>query len=188
MKLLLLTLLIVTGLISCDAPKPANPGSDKDSLAATDSAGKTSMDSTRQIYSFEGDSVVVAPFQITIEFSEKAKKKIVDGKETIIVAVFLDGTPKDSATAHFEDDGSFYVGDIQKEISYDQVLRITDLKFSKKIYDQLGDKDANLTVNIYTGRKSSRNNLITGDLLAGKVSEIANKNFTLKYKLIGETN
>ena len=77
-----------------------------------------------------------------------------------------------------------YVGSAKKEISYGQIARFDHIKFPKKLYDQLTDKNVDLTVNVYSGRKSSQDNLIIVDFLSGKVSKIINKHFTLKGKLI----
>jgi hypothetical protein len=52
------------------------------------------------------------------------------------------------------------------------------------MYDELADKDVDLNLNVYTGRKSSQFNLITGDLLFDKLSNVINKRFTLNEKLI----
>ena len=135
-------------------------------------------------YTVQGDSLLVPPFEIEISLSSKAKERIVNSKETIIIDVFLEGTPKNSSKVHLEEDGSFYVGSAKREISYGQVARFDNLKFPRKIYNQLADKDVDLTVNVYTGRKSSQDNLITGDFLGDKVSNIINKRFTMNEKLI----
>jgi hypothetical protein len=135
-------------------------------------------------YTLQGDSVVVPPFEIEVALSSKAKERIVNSNETIVIDVFLEGIPKDSSKVHLEEDGSFYVGSAEREIIYGQVASFDNLKFPKKIYDQLADKDVELNLNVYTGRKSSQNNLITGDALFDKISNVINKRFTLNEKLI----
>jgi hypothetical protein len=135
-------------------------------------------------YTLQGDSLFVPPFEIEVVLSPKAKNRIVNSHETIIVAVFLEGKPKDPSKVHLEEDGSFYVGSAKKEIIYGQIAKIDNLKFPKKIYDELVDKDVDLNLSVYTGRKSSQNNLIAGDALFDKVSNIINKRFILNEKLI----
>ncbi len=131
-----------------------------------------------------GNSVIILPFEIGISLSPKAEKKLAKGKETLIVDVFFTGTPKDSSQVKIEEDGSFYVASARKEIFYGQVARFDSIKFSKKIYDQLAEKDIDLNVNVYSGRKSSPDNLINCDPLFDKISNVVNKKFTLKGKLI----
>lgn len=167
-------------LVSCTNSETHSP----DSKHKQDTAGNPIAAKKLGLYTLEGDSVVVPPFEIEVLLSPNAKERIVSGNETIIVAAFLQGTPKDPSKAQLAEDGSFFVGSAEREISYGQIAGFDKLKFSKKIYDQLADKDVDLTVNIYTGRRSSPNNLITGDFLSDKVSHIINKRFTLNYKLI----
>jgi len=131
-----------------------------------------------------GDSVLILPFEIAVTLSPKAEEKMKQGKETAIVFVFFTGTPKDSAAAHFEEDGSFFVTSARKEIVYGEVARFDSIKFSKEIYDQLADKDIDLGINVYSGRKSSENNLLDCESLFDKISYVVNKRFTIKCKLI----
>ena len=91
---------------------------------------------------------------------------------------------KDSSHTKFEEDGSFYIVSAQKEILYGQVASFDSIKFSKKIYDQLANKDIELGVNVYSGRKSSHDNLLNCEPLFDKISNVVNKKLTLKGKLI----
>jgi len=183
-----LTVFFLTFLFSCAAPGTHKvKDTSEQGTPNKDTPIKKSYTTTVKklgFYTLEGDSVLVPSFEIEIALSPKAKTRIVDSNETIIIGVFLEGTPKDSSKVELEEDGSFYVGSAEREISYGQIARFDNLKFPKKIYDQLADKDVDLIVNIFTGRKSSQNNLITGDILADKVSNVINKRFTLNEKLI----
>ena len=184
----ILTVYLTALLFSCN-----NPGKNETKqppVQDTTNKAVTAQEPVRftapkiELYMLDGDSVLVPPFEIEVPLSPKAKERIVSKNETIIIAIFLEGKPKDPATAHFEEDGSFFVGSATREISYGQTARFDNLKFPKKIYDQLADKDVDLTVNIYTGRKTSPDNLITGDFLSDKISKIINRKFSLKQKLI----
>src|ERR1700733_944285 len=68
------------------------------------------------LYTIEGDSLLVQPFEIEISLSPKAKERIVNTGETIIIDILLDGVPKDSSKSNLAEDGSFYVGSAIKEI------------------------------------------------------------------------
>jgi hypothetical protein len=183
-----LTVSLLTFLLSCKSPDTSNAENTtkQDTIKREISSKNSDTTSIKKLgfYTLEGDSVVVPPFEIEVLLSPKAKNRIVNSNETIIIDIFLEGTPKDPKKAHLEEDGSFYVGAAKREIVYGQVARFDNLKFPKKLYDQLADKDVDLTVNIYTGRKSSQNNLITGDILSDKISSVINRHFTLKLKLI----
>ncbi len=137
---------------------------------------------TDSYFKFTKDSITVLPFEIAIVLSPKAKDKIINSKETIIVNVSLTGTPKD--TTLYSEDGQFYVASSEKEITYGHVAKFDNITFSKKIFDQLTDKDVYINVYFYSGRKSSKDNLLNGDLLSDRISNVVTKRFELKGKLI----
>ncbi len=183
----LMTVSVATLFFSCTSHNGSTvksvAGQDTDKNIAIKPTDTTSI-KQQSIYTFSGDSVVIPPFEIEISLSPKAKERIVNSKETIIVDILLQGTPKDSSKVHSEEDGSFYVASAKREIYYGQVARFDNVKFQNKTYDQLADKDVYLTVNVYTGRKSSKDNLLNVDFLSDKISNIINKHLTLKGKLI----
>lgn len=128
------------------------------------------------------DSVTVLPFEIEVVLSTKAKNKIVNSKETIIVNVSLTGTPKDSTL--LAEDGQFYVATLEKEISYGQPAKFDNIKFPRKTFDQLTDKDVHVSAFVYSGRKSSPDNLLNCSIVADDLSKVANKKLTITGKLI----
>ena len=77
---------------------------------------------------------------------------------------------------------------LNKPTSFSNLLwetaRIDNLKYPREIFDQLADKDVDLSVNVFSGRKSSPDNLLDCEGLFDKVSKVANNRFTLKGKLI----
>ncbi len=128
------------------------------------------------------DSVAVLPFEIEVSLSPKAKDKIINSNETMIINVSLTGTPKD--TTLFSEDGQFYVASSEKEITYGQLAKFDNIKFSKKIFDQLTDKDVYVTAFVYSGRKSSPDNLLNCNIVSDSISDVVNKRFTITGKLI----
>jgi hypothetical protein len=182
MKIKLLPVLSLAFLFSCQGPEKKETASvSADTLTKVPAAPPEKKEG---VYIVEGDSLRVPAFDVQIELSEKAKQRILGKRESIVVDVFLEGTPKAGSRAKLEEDGSFFLGSVKREIRYGQTAHIDDLKFPIKLFDQLEDKDADLTVNVYTGRHTSPDNLITGDFLGDKVSKIAGRNYVLKYKLI----
>ncbi len=135
-------------------------------------------------FKIEGDSIGVLPFEITITLSPKAKNRIIKSNETIIVNASLTGLPKDKRLV--SDDGEFYVASSEKEISYGQPAKFDSIKFSRITYNQLLNKDVYLNVFFSSGRKSSKDNLLDGNILSDKISNVVNKRFNLTGKLIYE--
>jgi hypothetical protein len=184
-KLLTTIVLSSTILLSCtvnDRKTKSELPKDTSPVIVNHRGGDTI--SSVSYFKIDKDSITVLPFEIAITLSQKAKDKVIDGKETIIINVSLTGTPKD--TTLYSEDGEFYVASSEKEITYGQVARFDNIKFSKKIFNQLTDKNVYITVFFYSGRKSSKDNLLSGDILSDRISNVVNKQFELKGKLIYE--
>ncbi len=185
MTKLLTTLLLITTLLSCnnkDKQKNTDPIEDTTVNVTTDKNTDNSI--ADPYYRIGEDSVTILPFEIEVTLSPKAVDKITKSKETIIVDVFFNGAPKDSSSVTLEEDGSFFVTAAKKEIVYGEVAKFDDIKFSKAIYSQLADKNIDVSVNVYSGRKSSGDNLLDCEPLFDKIANVVNKKFTLKGKLI----
>jgi hypothetical protein len=170
-----------TFVLSCsNGDKKNEPHLNKDTAAVAIINGNDSI----TYFKFDKDSVTVLPFEIDVLLNEKAKGKIINNKETMIINVSLTGTPKD--TTLNAEDGQFYVASAEKEITYGQVAKFDNIKFSRKTFDQLTQKNVYLNVFVYSGRKSSPDNLLDCNIIADSISNIVNKKFTITGKLIGD--
>lgn len=180
-------MIVLVSLFSChshDTQKEKSTViSDTSDQILTKKVAPSSLDNIT-LYRIGKDSVTIAPFEIGVILSPKAAAAINKGKETIIISLSFTGTPKDSATASFQEDGSFFVVSAEKEISYGQLAQFDHVKFSKKLYNRLADKDIDMDVNVFTGRKSSPDNLLDCEFLSDKISNVVNKKFILRGKLI----
>jgi hypothetical protein len=182
------TLLILSFLFSCTSvgEQKNNSGKDKDS-------GKNSFDRRDTValsnigyYKTEGDSLIIPPFEIEVNLTEKANKKINNDKETIIVSAYFSGQPTDTTTKEYLENGEISITASERELSNGRVARFEGVKFSRLLYNSLADKDIQLLINIYSGRKSTNVNLLNCDILQDRMSNIKNKKFTIKGKLIGD--
>jgi hypothetical protein len=180
-------MIVLVSLLSCHSHKTQKEDrtaiSDTSSQILTKKVSPASLHNVA-LYQIGKDSVTIAPFEIGVILSPKATAAINKGKETIIISLSFTGTPKDSSKASFQEDGSFFVASAEKEISYGQVAQFNNIKFSKKLYDRLADKDIDMDVNVFSGRKSSPDNLLDCEFLSDKISNVVNKKFILKGKLI----
>jgi hypothetical protein len=130
------------------------------------------------------DSITILPFEIDVKLSPKAKERITKAGETLIVVVFFDGIPKHDAPVELEHDGAFLVASAEIEMIYGQVATFNKIRFSKKIYDELVNKNLDVIVNVFIGRKSSPDNLLSGGFFAGKLSDVVNRKITIETTLI----
>ncbi len=178
-------ILLISTLFACvnnDRQKKAAPA--KDSLPAVTLQKTAAGSAIAAYFKITKDSVLILPFEIAVALSPKAQERLKKGNETIIVNAFFTGDPKSSAHAKLQEDGSFYVASGEKEIHYGETARFDSIRFSKKIFEQLADKDIDLGINVYSGRKTSGDNLLNCEPLFDKISHVVNKTFTLKGKLI----
>lgn len=169
--LLLIGMALFSMIFSCtNAPAPAQDAAETE-LAAP--------------YTADGDQVVIPTFEIEVSSSEAAAKTLGNQKETIIVAAYFSGIPTDEKD--MDDVGMLPVLNKEIELSGDQrVARFEGLKFPRTIYEKLKDKDIELLINVFSGRKSSEDNLLDCGLLQVTAGQLKDKRFTLGCKLIGE--
>jgi hypothetical protein len=138
------------------------------------------------IYTEDGDNVVIPTFEIEVSNSPKADQTLGKQKETILVAAFFSGEPSNDKDR--DEEGQLFISKKEIELSgNNRIARFEGLKFPKKLYNKLADKDINLLINVYSGRKASQDNLLDCGIMEAKVSKLVNKRFTLGCKLIAET-
>lgn len=144
---------------------------------------RTGSAATSGIYKMEGNEVVIPAFEIEVGHSPKAKKVLGDRKETTLVIAYFSGLPTNEEDSN--ETGMMHI--LEKEIELtgnDNIARFAGLKFSKKMYGKLADKDIEVLINVVSGRKSSEDNLLDCGLVEKKVSELSGKRFKLECRLI----
>jgi len=144
-----------------------------------------SLGGASNLYKMEGDEFVIPTFEIEVSNSPKAGQTLADQKETIIVSAFFNGDPVNEKD--LDDDGQMFITKKEIELTGDnRIAKFEGIKFSKAMYDKLADKDITLLINVYSGRKSSDDNLLDCGIVEAKASEFINKRFSLGCKLIEE--
>lgn len=137
-------------------------------------------------YLIENDSIKLLPFEVEVVLTPKARQKIIESKETIIVDISISGVPIPALAARLlSEDGEFHVASVRKEIEYNQIARFDNIKFPRKYYNALEKKDVDVSIFLYTGRKSSKMNLLsTRRPISEKVSKVVNQRLPLNARLI----
>ncbi|MCL2312673.1 MAG: hypothetical protein FWC41_09370 [Firmicutes bacterium] len=136
-----------------------------------------------------GDTVEIPAFEIALKLSDKAEEKLKTDNETVIVMAYFTGIAKAEHLPDKYKDRAGFGGELHLlsypiELSDQRLARFENIKFSKELYDLLDNKDIQLLINVYSGRKSSMDNLLDCDILQDFMSEIKDKRFTLNGKLI----
>jgi len=144
-----------------------------------------SLGEASNLYKMEGDEFVIPTFEIEVSNSLKANETLSKQKETIIVSAFFYGDPTNEKD--LDEVGQMPIINKEIELTGDnRIARFEGLKFSKATYEKLADKDIRVLINVYSGRKSSDNNLLDCGIMEDKASKFRNKRFTLGCKLIEE--
>ena len=180
-------ILIIVLFFSCASKKRRtdNAGTDKpDSLALSKSDSLSPGNAA--YYKMAGDSLIIPSFTIEVALSQKANEKLTSNKETIIIAAWFSGQPKDTTTREYAESGEMFIKSAQIELNNNRLANFEGIKFSKASYDSLADKDIRVLINIFSGRRSATDNLLDCTILTEKMSAVKGQKFTLKGKLIGE--
>ena len=131
-----------------------------------------------------GDSIDVPTFEIAVKLTGRAEKKLKKDHETIIVDASFSGIPTDTTRAEYQQEGQIPVGSHKIELSEPGIARFEGVKMSKADFESLANKDYEVLINIYSGRRSSPLNLLNCDILQEPISKIRGDKRVLKGDLL----
>jgi len=130
-----------------------------------------------------GDFVEIPWFEIVVELSEKAEEKLKTNNESIIVnAEFIHNPVKSDSTRALYADELLLSHRI--ELTDERVARFENLRFPQRLYDLLENKDIILSINVWSGRRSSLYNILHCVGLEEPMSKIKGRRIVVKCKLI----
>lgn len=170
-------MLNLTGIISCsNTVKPTDRKIENDILSRND-LGYLQLD---------GDSILIPDFEIEVSLSPKAEKKLKEDNETVMVSAMFSGVPKDTTSEEYQIWGSVNICEHRIELNDKRIARFDKVRFHSSILNKLSDADIFLLINVFSGRRSSENNILDVEILEDKMSVVKGKKYILKGKLIGE--
>jgi hypothetical protein len=82
-------------------------------------------------YKADGDSLIIPTFEIGVNLSPKADKKLKEDKETIIVTAFFSGQPKDKTSKEYLNDGEIFLTYAKIELTDARIANLKELNFLK---------------------------------------------------------
>jgi hypothetical protein len=130
---------------------------------------------------------VSSGFSVGVTLSDKAGKLLTDDKETIIAAAYFSGFPKPGTPRKYLSDiGQVDLGEAHVEISPGTVAKFGPVKLKQDALNQVDTKGPQLLINVYSGRKSSPNNLLDCGIYEDALAPIEGKTIPIACKLIGE--
>ena len=89
----------------------------------------------------------------------------------MIDALFT-GDPRDTTTKEFAEMGELFINTKRIELSNSRIASFEGIKFSKARYDSLANKDIRVLINVFSGRRSTQDNLLDCAILAEKMSVV----------------
>ena len=126
-------------------------------------------------------------FTVTITYSQKAMATLVAGKETVIVAGYLSGFPIQGTPKQYVGHmGQIDMGEVKDEIVPGATATFDRIKLNPAMMKWVDNQGPQLLINVYSGRKSSPNNLLDCGIYEGALKAIQGQSIPISCKLIGE--
>jgi hypothetical protein len=128
-------------------------------------------------------------FKVNVSFSERAKKKLVDSKETVIAIAYFTGTPKAGTPfrqykQYASRPGPMGLGENEVEALPGEALTFQNLKLKQGALPLLDSQGLQLLINVVSGRKSSKDNLLACDIYEGPLKAVEGTTIPIYCKLI----
>lgn len=130
--------------------------------------------------------VKLPTFQIELELSEKAEKKLRASKETVIIIAYFIGTPIDKNSKDYSELSGYSVGKYSIELNTETLATFDSDYISRKMFDALEDKNFEVLINVFSGRKTSQYNILNVEHLQESIDEVKGKRHFLRARLIEE--
>jgi hypothetical protein len=129
----------------------------------------------------------VPGFTVTITYSQKAMATLVAGKETVIVVGYLSGFPIQGTPKQYVDHiGQIDMGEVKVEIAPGATAAFDRIKLNPTMMKWVDNQGPQLLINVYSGRKSSPNNLLDCGIYEGALKVVQGQSIPISCKLIGE--
>ena len=139
------------------------------------------------VQSFTGPVEQEPGFDVAVKLSPKAKAELTTKGETVVVSVSLEGAPKPGTPKKYvgEDGQVMGLGDQTVEVIPGSTARFSKLQANKEALAWVQGAPGVL-INVYSGRKASKDNVLDCGIYEGPLSTIADSVVPITCKLIGE--
>jgi hypothetical protein len=133
-------------------------------------------------------TVPVPQFSIAIKLSEPARQKLESMHESILVIAYFDGDPlpgQGQDNAPFRD---VFLGSDELLADAQNTATFNNTKVSESNWNRLADKNYFVTINVFSARKASKNNILNCGSPENRLGTFAGKTTEVSCDLIGEEN
>ncbi|MEO6317125.1 MAG: hypothetical protein ABIU63_12955 [Chitinophagaceae bacterium] len=179
-----ITIIAMAFFAGCSSAEPPATGAPGPDSSKTSTKITPAASDLQQV----GDSFLIPSFDIEVHLTPGANEKLSHDKETIIVAAWFSGDPRDTTSAEYAESGQQFIKFSEIELTgSNRVAKFDGIKFSKAAYDSLASKDLSVLINVYSGRRTTQDNLLDCSILSDKISAVKGKQYKLSGKLITES-
>ncbi|MDX8569363.1 hypothetical protein OZ668_15285 [Elizabethkingia sp. HX XZB] len=145
----------------------------------------------------KGDSMLVPDLKLEVSLSNDAVYKLKENKESVVASVFLYGDVEDEdiLPEEIKNDigpdglklGIFEME--EKNISSVIIFNFSKLSIPQKLYKSLSSQDVSVNINVFSGRKYFKDNILNMESFDAKLSKVVSQKNTVKLSghLIPET-
>jgi hypothetical protein len=120
----------------------------------------------------KGPTMPVPEFSIRVSLSEAAALKLSDAGETIYGTVYFDGDGTPLSNVKTAPHRDVFLGSYEFELPQAGEVRVSDAVVSQEAYGRLSDTNFHFFINAYSGRRSFRNNVLSGGYADGRLSDL----------------
>src|ERR1700721_172756 len=114
----------------------------------------------------------VQGFTVEVSFSEKARQRLTESKETIVAISYFTASPRKDASLKayrklLSRPGPLGLGEVEVEAKPGESLKFGAIKLDRSASAVIDDQGPQLLVNVVSGRRSFENNLLDCGIFEG---------------------
>jgi hypothetical protein len=133
----------------------------------------------------------VQGFTVEVSFSEKARQKLTESKETIVAISYFTANPRKDASLKayrklLSRPGPLGLGEVEVEATPGESLKFGAIKLDQSAIAVIDDQGPQLLLNVVSGRRSSENNLLDCGIFEGALKSVQGTVIPIACKLIEE--
>lgn len=126
------------------------------------------------------------PFQVKVQLSKQAASSLATINETVIVAAYYYGFPAKGYENKADEMDEIQLGEEDVQLPGAGTATFTGGPVHTARLPYIKDGQIQVLINVFSGRKSSNNNLLDCGFFEGPAAEAAKKNLSLSCSLIAE--
>jgi hypothetical protein len=161
----------------------------RNALLLSSLIGHSLANTQDQSRKLQAPTVGVHGFRVDVAFSEKAMKKLSESRETVIAIAYFTGSPR--ADIPFEQykqfasrPGPIRLGEAEVEVFPGETMNFSAPKLKRHALAFIDSQGPQLLINVVSGRKSSKDNLLDCDIYEGPLKAAEGTSIPIHCKLI----